>query len=504
MDSGKNKRLAVNTVFLAGRTVLTLFINIFTTRVLMQALGVDDFGLFNVVAGFVTIFTFLQGAMQSASLRYLSYDLGTGDHVALRKTFASSLAIHMVLCGAVLLLAETLGLWFVNWHIEGVTATNRVAVNIVYQGAVVSMCAGIVQIPYSSLIMARERLGIYAVIMILQALFRLGIAGALLLFAAGRLGTYGILYGAASLLVTGLYMAVPLRIMPESRIFPRFSAKATWALLKFSVFDTYGNLCSVVLLQGANVVLNWFGGPVLNAASAIATQINGALITFCTTVVLPFKPQMTKEIAAADYSRTNSLIYNCGRYAFLLVASMAVPLFCQMDYILPLWLGDEVPEWAADFCRICVINACFETLNFASVAGIHATGKVMILSLGAGTLKLCELILAYFALNYFDLPPVVYLVHSLFIFLMVSLNMGILRHQIPGFSIGRFAVHSLLAPLTVAVFAMGACQVVSHLLACNFTSLLIVCALSAVVFGGLTLSVDRPAREMILSKLQHR
>lgn len=488
------------------RTVLTLFISLFTTRVLMDALGVESFGLFNLVAGIVTVFSFLQGSMMSATLRYLTYELGAGDDDRLGRTFATSLAMHGVLALLSIVLAETVGLWIINSLID-IPAGQELAANIVYQAAIFSVVTSIIQVPYTSAIMARERLDAYAVIMVLQAVLRLGIAYLIMVAPSGRLVFYGILYAAVSLAVFLIYCSYALRF-PECRCRPRFHGDIGRSMLAFFGFDTYGTFCSVVRQQGVAVILNRFAmSTVLNAAATVAFQVNSALQSFSSTILLAFKPQIVKEYAAGDRTRSCALMTSCGKYAFLLVGMLMVPLYCEIDYVLQLWLAGDVPAWTADFCRICLISACFETLLGTSYSGIHATGKVKVMSLVAGTLWLAETAAAWYALRLSAFPPIVYAVHVVVVLCVILSNTLILRRQIAEFRIRRFWLEAGGLPAMLTVLTMGACLSVRCLMPESFLRLAVLCVVSVVVMCLLAYCVDPAVRRfavLALNKLRNK
>lgn len=486
---------------------MTLFIALYTSRVVLEKLGADDFGIFNLVAGFITIFSFLQGSASAATMRYLTFEIGRGDNEKLRRTFATSLALHLGLCAIVVVLAETVGLWFVNTQLE-IAPERMQAANIVYQISVFSLIITIMQIPFTAIIMARERLDVYALLMLALAFLKLTVALVLVWFVCfDTLVVYALLYGVVTLLVGLAFAGYGLRNFRECRVRPGFHKGITAALLSFSGYDSYGNFCSVARIQGMSVILNRFGGTVLNAASALAANVSSALLSFSNTIILAFKPQMTKEYAAGEYSRASALVYNCARFSFLLVGVMMVPLFVEMDYVLKLWLGNEIPPYTADFCRICVLTTCLETVNGATSSGIHATGVVKRLSLICGTLALLELPAMIVALRLCAWAPMVYAAHFVFVGIIMLVNAMILRKQMPEFSIRCFIGRSLLTPAVLLVLAMAACIGLSFALGDGFGRLAAMCGASLTIVSGgtyfflLSAGMRASLRAFISSKL---
>lgn len=486
MISAKEKRLTKNTVFLYGRTVLTMLITLYTSRVVLEKLGASDFGVFNLVAGFVTIFSFLQGSASSATLRFLTFELGARNHERLRHTFSTALAIHLVLCGIVFVLAETVGLWFVNTQLD-IAPERMVAANWVYQTAIVTALATVIQIPYSAATMAHERLDVYAVLMLSQAFLRLGVALMLVFMPfTDNLISYALMYMGCTVLVTIGFAVYSVKSFRECRTMPHFEKGITRALLSFSGFDTFGNFSSLCRIQGINVIINRFGGTVLNAGAALATQVTGALTQFSSTILLAFKPQITKEYATQNYSRVVNLVTASARYSFLMVAVLAVPIFTEIDYVLHLWLGNDVPAWTAAFCRICVISACVEAVNGATAAGIHATGRIVSLSLLCGLLALGELPAAYFLLRSTDIPSVVYAVHLVFVVIIMVTEAAILYHQLSTFRPGKYILKAFVVPVLIAMLPFCGCIVVSEFMEQSFGRLCLCCAISLVFITVLT------------------
>lgn len=506
MISSGDRKIAKNTVYLYVRTVLTLFVSLYTSRVVLEKLGASDFGVFNLVAGFLTIFAFLHGSAMSATQRYLTFELGAGNMLRLRQTFASALAIHLAISAVVVVLGETVGLWFVNTQLE-IDPARMYAANWVYQLAIVSMVFTIVQIPYSSVLMSRERLDVYAVIMLGQSLLRLGAALAIALFAEfDTLIWYAVLYTLVSVIVGASFMGYAMSRFEECRMMPRFYKGITRDLASFSGYDTYGNFCSVARLQGMAFIINRFGGTVLNASAALATNVSSAFQSFSSTILLAFKPRMTKEYAVGNYEGTASAVYNCTRFALLLAGVMAVPLFFSMDFVLRLWLGAAPPQYTADFCRICVITSCADAVNFGVYSGIHATGRVRTLSLLNGSLGLVELVAIYLLLRWLQWAPLVYLVHLTFVLVCITTAAFILRHQMPAFSPLRLAVRNLLPMAAIIAAAAACCLPLACLLPDGFGRLLLMCAVSTAVCGAATylFILDREMKAQLRLWLRNR
>lgn len=447
-----DRRIARNTLFLYGRMLVTVWISLYTSRIVLERLGVDDFGVYSVVGGIVTILSFLNGTMSSATSRFISYELGTGDVPRLKRTFGASMRVHLGLAAIVLVLAETVGLWYVNTHL--VIAPERMtAANATYQLSVLAAMATIVQVPYSAAIMSHEHMDAYAAIavanVVLKCLAALGIA----LFATtDSLIGYAALMALAAIAVCAMYALYSRRHFKECRSI-RASDRATLrAMLGFCGWDAYGNLCFTTRSQGTNVLLNQFGGTALNAASGLTMTVSGTLTSFAGTVVSAFRPQIVKEYAAHSYDRMLSLLYNAACYSLLLLGLLIVPAIVEMNTLLELWLVD-VPAHTVIFCRLCLIAACGELLNSVVAIGIHATGRVFRISFISGTLYLLELPAMWLLLRVTRMPAAVYALHACAVFAILLANTLILCKQMPQFAVWRFWWRGVLRPGSLIAIA---------------------------------------------------
>ena len=453
MSTNDNKRIARNAVYLYGRMLLTMGVSLYTARVVIDTLGVDNYGIYNLVGGIVTIISFINGTMAGATQRFLNYEMGKGDPCKLQRTFSNSLLIHIGIGLLVLLLGETVGLWFVNTRL--VIAPERMwAANITYQLSLLAAMASIVQIPYTASVMAHEHMNIYAGMSVLNVVLKLLVALSLMLFATiDTLVIYASLMLAAAIIVTVLYRAYCVKHFTECRFSRKIDKNIFRSLLSYSGWDLYGNLSYTARMQGTIVVLNNFGGTVLNAAGNLTLTVAGTLTSFAGGVVAAFRPQIIQQYAQRNYRRMLSLINNCARYSFLLMGLLVVPVFLEIDYLLALWLK-EVPQFTSEFCRISLIAACGELLIVVACIGIHATGKIKAFSFISGSLYLLELPAMYFLLKLTASPPVVYVVHCVFIILILLADTLMLKRLVPQFRIGTFWWRGVVAP-TLIVAASG-------------------------------------------------
>ena len=480
-----DRRIARNTLYLYGRMLLTVWISLYTSRLVLERLGVDDYGVYSVVGGIVTILSFLNGTMSSATSRFISYELGRGDTGRLHRTFASSMKVHIALAAIVLLLAETAGLWYVNSRLV-IDPARLSAANATYQLSIVAAMAAIIQVPYSAAIMSHERMDAYAAIAVVNVLLKLGAALGIALFATSdSLTGYAALMTVAAIAVAAVYAAYAWRHFPECRTVRASDRGILRDMLAFCGWDVYGNLCYTSRVQGTIVVLNRFGGTALNAAGSLTLTVGATVTAFASTVVSAFRPQIIKEYAAGAYGRTLSLLNNAARYSILLMGLLIVPAIVEMDTLLGIWLVN-VPPYTAAFCRLCLIAACGELLNTVLAIGIHATGQVFRISLISGTIYLLELPAMWLLLRHTGHPAAVYALHLAAVSAILVVNTFILRHQMRQFSPARFLWRGVLQPgamicVSYAATLAVACAVPGtwlRLAACLSASSATLCALT--------------------------
>lgn len=499
-----DRRIARNTLYLYGRMLLTVWISLYTSRVVLERLGVDDFGIYTLVGGIVTILSFLNGTMTSATSRFISYELGTGDIPRLHNTFGASMRVHLALAAVVLLFGETAGLWYVNSQL--VIAPERIfAANATYQLSLLAAMAAIVQVPYSAAIMSHERMDAYAAIalanVVLKCLAALGIA----LFAtADTLVGYASLMALAAIAVCAMYAIYARRHFTECRSLRASDRQITRAMLKFSGWDAYGNLCFTTRSQGTNIVLNHFWGTAINAASGLTMTVSGTLTSFAGTIVSAFRPQIVREYAAGQYTRMLSLLNNAACYSLLLLGLLIVPAIIEMPTLLGLWLVD-VPSYTVVFCRLALIAACAELLNTVVAIGIHATGRVFRISFISGTLYLLELPAMWLLLRWCGIPAAVYALHSCAVTGILMVNTLILKQQMPVFAMRRFWWRGVARPAAIIVAVFAVCMAVATGVHDMWLQLVSVLLADALLMGAAAwlIVLPRDVRQSLLNKL-HR
>lgn len=414
-DMSDSKRIAKNTMLLYFRMILVMGVSLYTSRIVLKELGVSDYGVYSLVGGFIGLFSFLNGAMSSATQRYLTFDLGKKDDARLQKTFSITLTIHAAIALIVLLLAETIGLWYVN-HKMIFPPERAFAVNVVYQLSIAASLVSVIQVPYNALIIARERMNIFAYISIVEVSLRLVIVFMLVWFGADKLISYAVLTFIVSLLIQLFYQIYCRRNYRESKYRFEWDKAYYKELIAYSGWSLFGSLAAVARSQGNNVVLNLFFGTTVNAAYGIMNTVNNAINSFVSNFQTASRPQIIKLYASDEHNKMESLINKTSKYSYYLSLVLMAPVFVNIDYILRIWLVTP-PAFSALFIRIALAYTLIDTLSGSLMTGIHATGNIKMYQIVVGSLVSLNLPLTYIFLK-FDIysgPEI-----SLYIWLVIS------------------------------------------------------------------------------------
>ena len=442
MVENNNKRVAKNTLFLYFRMILIMLVTLYTSRVILAQLGIKDYGIYNVVGGVVTMFAFLNNCMTSSTQRFMTFELGRGDMQRLKDVFAASLNIHAMIALVIVLLAETVGLWFVNTKLV-IPADRMVAANWVYQFAILSFCINIIQVPYNAVLIAHEKMSVYAYICIVEVFLKLGIVYLLVVCPFDKLIAYGIMLFGVQLIVRCIYQIYCRKHYQESK-FRLFWDKDLYRQMSgFAGWNLFGSVAWLLRDQGVNIILNMFFGPVINAARGVATQVSGAVMSFITNFQMALNPQITKNYANGNIDEMENLSYLGIKFSYMILFILALPLSVNIDYVLQLWLV-EVPNYAALFIILILIDAMAGTLfGTPLMTSLSATGVIRNYQIVVSLVILCIVPVGYVFLKLgYDAPSVFYIT-ILFSFLSGFVRFLFCRRQI-GYSLKKMAKGVLL------------------------------------------------------------
>lgn len=377
--------------------LLTLGVTLYTSRVVLNNLGVEDFGIYNVVGGVVTMMAFLSGAMSSASQRFLAFELGKNDLEQLAKVFKMSLNIHWLIVLIVILVAQTLGLWFINTELV-IPPDRLAAANWVFQCALFSFCCTVLGVPYNAAIIAHEKMSAFAYISIVDVLLKLTVVFLLAAYDGDKLQLYALLLAVVSLLTLVCYYAYARWQFTATRFSWYWNTSLFKTLFSYTGWNLFGNVAAVATNQGINILLNLFFGTTVNAARAIAIQVNSAVTGFVSSLQMSINPQIIKLYATDNHDYMLQLVFSGARYCFFLLYFLSIPFLLQAETILNIWLG-MLPDYSATFCRLVIIDSLIISLSGTLMTAFQATGKIKTYQMVVGGLILCNLPLSYLFLS---------------------------------------------------------------------------------------------------------
>lgn len=370
----KNKQIAVNTLILYFRTILIMLVTLYTSRVVLNTLGVEDFGIYNAVGGIVLMFGILSGSLSNAISRYITYGIGKGDKDRLKDIFCTSVSIQLIIAFIILILCEVIGLWFLNYKMN-IPSNRLLAANWVFHCSIFTFAINLISVPYNACIIAHEHMNAYAYISIFDAIFKLSIAYLLIISPFDKLIVYSILLFVSALCVRLLYSIYCRHYFDECNYKPIYDKFLFKEMMGFAGWNFFGNSASVLNSQGVNLLINVFFGVVANSARGIASQVDAAVNQFVLTFTTAINPQITKSYAQGDYSRLYYLICKGSKFSFFLLLLFAIPLIFEADSILKIWLIN-VPNETVIFMRLALIGAMITVLGNSGYTACIATGNI--------------------------------------------------------------------------------------------------------------------------------
>ncbi|MDR0833731.1 MAG: oligosaccharide flippase family protein [Candidatus Symbiothrix sp.] len=407
-NHSNNKRIAKNTLFLYFRMLFMMAVTLYTSRIVLATLGIEDYGIYNVVGGVVIMFSFINSAMSTATQRYLSYELGTNNLDRLKTVFSISIIIHFAIAFIVLILAETVGLWFLENKL--VIPENRMdAAFWVYQISIVSCMISIVSLPYNAAIIARERMSAFAYISIFEVVGKLLLVYLLVLIASDKLIFYAIFVCIVQIIIRIIYGWYCKKNFQETSFSFVWDKKLFSTMMSFSGWNMFGCIAGVCLTQGTDILLNLFFGPVVNAAKGISTQVQAAINSFCANFQTAINPQIVKSYASNNMTYVHNLLFTSSRLSFYLVLLFSIPIMLETNQILHLWLKD-VPNYSALFVQLSMVISLSGALSNTLIMANGATGDVRKLMTTVGLLFWSVIPLSYVWLKLGGEPPVVFFV----------------------------------------------------------------------------------------------
>lgn len=461
--SANNKRIAKNTLLLYCRMLIMMAVTLYTSRVVLATLGVEDFGIYNVVGGVVTMFAFLNGTISSVTQRYLTYELGTGNKKKLQSVFNTSMCIHWIIALIIILLAETIGLWFVFNKL--VIPNERMTAAIwVYQFSILSTVIFIISVPYNACIIAHEKMSAFAYISIIEVILKLLVVYCLCLSSQDKLILYAFLILVVQLSMRLIYTIYCKRYFEESKYKLSLDRALTKKMIEFTGWSLFGGFASVGMTQGVNILLNLFFGPVVNAARAVAVQIESAISAFSTNFQIALNPQIIKYYASNNIPQMQKLIYASSRYSFFLLFVLSLPVFIEAKFILNIWLT-EVPDYSVTLVRFSLIIMLIDCLSKPIMTAANATGNIKRYQIIVGSLMLLIVPLSYFTLLKIEKPEIVFIIYLIILLISLFVRLWIVKDLV-GLSIAFF-VKVVIIPAIFVVLASVVTPVLCYFVITN-------------------------------------
>lgn len=474
-NATNSKRIAKNTLLLYVRMLFLMLISLYTSRVILNALGVEDYGIYNVVGGVVTMFSVLSGSLNAAISRFITFELGTGNLERLKKVFSSSVTIQVIIALIIIVLAETVGLWFLNEKM--VIPDNRmVAANWCYQFSVITFAISLMAVPFTATIIAHEKMSAFAYISILEALGKLVIAWCIVVTPIDRLVFFAMMIAIVICSISLLYAWYCIRHFKECVYHFYYDHDLLKQMFSFAGWNFIGASSAILRDQGGNIILNLFFGPTVNAARAISVRISTVLTSFVHNFMVAINPQITKSYANGDHDYMFKLLFQGARLSYYILLLLCIPILLNTNYILVLWLK-LVPEHTVLFVRLIVVFIMSESISGPLVTAMLATGKIRNYQIVVGGLQMMNLPIAYLCLYFGAIPESIVIVAIVISQCCLAARLFMLRRMI-GLKVGVYLRKVYFNVLLVTLMALIIPAFLHQYLFESFTNFLILSVLS--------------------------
>ena len=505
-NSSSNKRIAKNTLFLYIRMAFVLIVSLYTTRVVLRVLGVDDYGVFNVVCGFVSMFGFLNTSMSNAIQRFYNFEIGNNGGKELTSVYNCSLLIQVLLAIVIIIAVESFGLWYLNNRL--VIAPDRLpAARMIFQFAIIQLLFLVIQIPYSAAIMAFEKMDYYALVSIIDVLIKLGVVLILPFIPFDKLIFYGLFLVLISITNFLLYFIFAKRRFEQLKWCGEISKSRLKSIMSFSGWNILGSFAYVLKNQGSAVVLNLFFGTVLNAAYGVSNQVMGAIKQFSTNIIISFRPQLVQSYAEGNYSRTKNLMFSMSKITYLLMLAISLPLIIEMKYVLGLWLG-AIPPFTIPLTILAIICMLLSNFNTPVVQVVHAVGEMKKFQITT-SLIICSIVpLAWLAFRLGGNPCYIFYV-TIGIVCINQIVCLIILHSMFDYCYKEYLSQVILP----CFFVTALTPILPYLLTVwmdeSFFRLMLVCVLTVLIIVPLSyyFALSKPEKEMakqFIKKMLHK
>lgn len=501
LSSSKNdKRIAKNTIYLYFRTSIILLVNLYMSRVILDNLGITDYGVYNAVGGVIAMFSVVSGALSSSISRFITFELGKGNSQRLHNIFSSSLNIQICIAFLIILISEPIGIWFLNNHMN-IPTDRIIAANWVLQCSLITFCINLIAVPYNACIIAHERMSAFAYISVLEAILKLLVAFMLPIILFDKLITYAILLVAVALIVRSAYSIYCKRNFDECHYKFIYDKKLLKEMTGFAGWNFLTNTAYIFNTQGVNILINLYFGVTLNAARGIATQVEGAVMQFVNNFTMALNPQITKSYAQGNKQEMFSLVCLGSKFSCFLMMFFAIPLIFEANYILSLWLKD-VPLHTVTFVQLSVIAAIIDKMGITCTTACLATGKAKDYTIWISIVGSLMFFLTWICFFAGFAPESAYISYMI-TYVLVNATRLIIMKKLHGFPISMFIKEVIYKVLLSVPLAIIIPFFITNMMEPSFLRLIITatCCTIATTISVLFVGLKVSERKVLFNKL---
>lgn len=500
-NTDNNKRIAKNTLLLYFRMLLTMIVSLYTSRVVLNTLGIEDYGIYNVVGGVVAMFSVISGSLSAAITRFITFELGVGNKESLNKVFSSSVTIQIGLSLIIVILAEVVGVWFLNVKMN-IPDERMVAANWVFQYSLLTFAISLISVPYNACIIAHEKMSAFAYISIFEAAGKLGVAFLIAVSPIDRLIFYAILICCIAIIIRLVYGIYCKRNFEECSYHFIYDGYLLKRMFGFAGWNFLGAASWVLSNHGGNIVINLFCGPAVNAARGIATRVTSAVQGFSQNFMTALNPQITKSYASGDWQYMMTLIYQGARLSFYMLLLISLPVLLNTHYLLEIWLK-VVPEHAVEFVQLSLILSMLESISNPLITAMLATGNIRNYQIIVGGLQMLNLPISYILLRMGCVPEIVLIVAIIISQCCLATRLIMLRGMIR-LSAKNYLVKVYANIIIVSLFAAVVPVALSRVVEENIGNFLLLCLTSIIctVISILYIGCNKQERLFVASKVK--
>ena len=492
-----NKRIAKNTIVLYIRTLFLMLISLYTSRVILEVLGVEDYGIYQVVGGVVAMFSVISSSLSNAISRFLTFEIGHGNNVRLKKIFSTSITIQLVIVAIILVLSEVIGVWFMETKMQ-IPVDRLNAARWVLHCSLFTFCINLLSVPYNACVIAHERMSAFAYIGIFEAVMKLSICYMIIVSPIDKLISYALLMMSIALITRMIYGIYCNRYFEESRVRPGFDKEIFKEMMGFSGWSFFNNTAVILNGQGVNMLMNVYFGVVVNAARGIAVQVEGAVLQFVNNFTTAINPQITKNYAKGDLDGMYKLVCRGAKFSYFSMLLLAFPIILEAEQILNIWLVD-VPEHAVNFVRLSLVMGLCDSIGYSGYTACMATGKLRKYSLIITSIAILEFPLAWLFFAMDALPEYAYYTYIAVKITVLVVRMFLLDSMV-GLKVSMYIKNVFVPIISTTLLAVFIPVMVGLLLQPTILRLVITTLLSVtcVVVSALSVGMTTNERRVIL------